>query len=152
MRIFSVTGSFTAFTVARISCVASGRSRINDDPAWPLTTFFTGQPMLMSMIAAPFCSLSLAASAMRSGSQPANCMETGSSHGCQAAFWMLCRVSRIIASDAIISVTVKPAPNRLTSVRNGMSVTPVIGARITGTSMRLGPIWMGAIRLIARGP
>ena len=24
-----------------------------------------------------------------------------------------------------------------------MSVTPVIGARITGVSMRTGPIWMG---------
>ena len=45
MRIFSVTGSFTAFTVARINWVASGRSRIRLEPAWPLTTFFTGTDM-----------------------------------------------------------------------------------------------------------
>ena len=38
--------------------------RIKADPASPLTTFLTGQPMLMSMIAAPRCSLSFAASAL----------------------------------------------------------------------------------------
>ena len=47
-------------------------SRISEEPAWPLTTFFTGQPKLMSMIAAPRSSLSLAASAITSGSQPAS--------------------------------------------------------------------------------
>ncbi len=44
---------------------------------------------------------------------------------------------------AIISVTLRPEPKRRTSVRNGMSVTPVIGARITGQSIRTGPIWIG---------
>ncbi|VVT13692.1 hypothetical protein SPHINGO391_440147 [Sphingomonas aurantiaca] len=28
-------------------------------------------------------------------------------------------------------------------MRNGMSVTPVIGASTTGLSIRTGPIWMG---------
>src|SRR5947209_1958563 len=51
MRVLSVTGTFTALTVASISFAAKGRSRISADPASPLTTFLTGQPMLMSMIA-----------------------------------------------------------------------------------------------------
>jgi hypothetical protein len=43
------------------------------------------------------------------------------------------RVSRIIASLAIISDTTRPAPSRLTSLRNGKSLTPDIGARMTGS-------------------
>jgi hypothetical protein len=89
---------------------ASLRSRIKADPASPLTTFRTGQPMLMSMIAAPRSSLSFAASAMSLGEQPASCIETGSSLGSQAIFWMDWRVSRIAAWLAIISLTVTPAP------------------------------------------
>ena len=72
IRIFSVTGTFTALTVASMIAAASGRSRISAYPASPFTTFFTGQPMLMSMIAAPRCSLSFAASAITCGSQPAS--------------------------------------------------------------------------------
>jgi len=44
---------------------------------------------------------------------------------------------------AIISLTVSPAPYRFTTLRNGRSVTPVIGARITGSSMRTEPISIG---------
>ena len=110
MRVLSVTGTFTALTVASMIAAASGRSRISAEPASPLTTFFTGQPMLMSMIAAPRCSLSLAASAITCGSQPASCIETGSSAGSHSAFWSDWRVSRIIAWLAIISLTVSPAP------------------------------------------
>ena len=84
------------------------RSRISAEPAQPFTTFFTGQPMLMSMIAAPRCSLSLAASATTRGSQPASCIDTGSSHGSHRDFWSDWRVSRTIASLAIISLTVSP--------------------------------------------
>ena len=51
--------------------------------------------------------------------------------------------SEPIASLAIISETTRPAPNRLTRRRNGMSVTPDMGARMTGTSMLIGPIEMG---------
>ena len=47
---------------------------------------------------------------MLRGSQPTSCIETGSSIRSQAAFWMLWRVSRIAASLAIISVTLRPEP------------------------------------------
>src|SRR5579863_9588793 len=144
MRILTVTGTSTALTTASISREASGKSRISADPASPLTTFFTGQPILISMIAAPRSALSLAASAISRGSQPANCSETGSSTASQADFWSDWRVSRIIAGLAIISVTFNPEPKPRTSLRNGMSVTPVIGARITGQATTTGPIRIGA--------
>jgi hypothetical protein len=51
VRILSVTGSFTAFTVASRMRAAWTSSRISAEPAWPFTTFFTGQPKLMSMMA-----------------------------------------------------------------------------------------------------
>jgi hypothetical protein len=53
-----------------------------------------------------------------------------------------CRFCRIIASLAIISDTTSPAPLCFTRRRNGRSVTPDIGARITGSSSFTGPIWM----------
>ncbi len=43
------------------------------------------------------------------------------------------RFSRTMAQLAIISETTMPAPNLLARRRNGRSVTPDIGARITGT-------------------
>src|SRR5439155_20716279 len=82
-------------------------------------------------------------SAITCGSQPASWSDTGSSTGSHGDFWSDWRVSRIIAWLAIISLTVSPAPYRLTTRRNGRSVTPVIGARITGASIRIGPMWMG---------
>ena len=81
-----MTGTETAFTVASMIAAASLRSRISAEPASPFTTFFTGQPMLMSTIAAPLSSLSFAASAMSAGEQPASCIETGSSIGSHIAF------------------------------------------------------------------
>ncbi len=86
MRIFTVTGTETAFTVASIRRIASGTSRISAEPAYCPTTLRTGQPKLMSMIAAPLSSCSFAASAIEAGSQPTNCIETGSSIGCHADF------------------------------------------------------------------
>jgi hypothetical protein len=48
-------------------------------------------------------------------------------------------------SLVVISDTAKPAPSRLHSSRNGLSVTPAIGARITFGSMRCGPISIRAL-------
>ena len=143
IRIFTVTGTSTAFTVASMSLVASPTSFINAEPAsWP-TTLRTGQPKLISMMSAPLPCCSLAASAMLWGSQPTSCIDTGSSIGSHAAFWTDWRVSRMAASLAIISVTLRPEPYFRTSLRNGRSVTPVIGARITGVSMTTLPILIG---------
>jgi hypothetical protein len=41
---------------------------------------------------------------------------------------------------AIISETTSPAPKRLARRRKGKSVTPDMGARITGLSSVIGPI------------
>jgi hypothetical protein len=59
------------------------------------------------------------------------------------------RVSRIAAWLAIISVTLRPEPKLRTIRRNGRSETPVIGARITGVSIRTLPIWIGFKRATA---
>ena len=61
------------------------------------------------------------------------------------------RVSRIIAWLAIISETTSPAPKRLTSRRNGRSEMPDKGAKTTGASNAIGPIWMLIIRAFRRG-
>src|SRR5258708_8944375 len=50
-----------------------------------------------------------------------------------------CRVSRMAAWLAIISDTTSDAPRRFTMRRNGRSVTPDIGARITGSSIATEP-------------
>src|SRR5882757_6286802 len=50
-----------------------------------------------------------------------------------------CRVSRMAAWLAIISDTTSDAPRRFTMRRNGRSVTPDIGARITGSSISTEP-------------
>ncbi len=64
VRIFNVTGTETAFAVASMIFAALLTSRIKAEPAQPLTTFLTGQPMFMSMISAPMSSFSFAASAI----------------------------------------------------------------------------------------
>ena len=45
-------------------------------------------------------------------------------------------LSREEAQEAIISETTMPAPNCLAVLRNGRSVTPDMGARMTGVSIR----------------
>ena len=105
-----------------------------------LTTFFTGQPKLMSIIAAPRSAFSFAASAITSGSQPASWTAMGNSSAQLVESFLDSRVCRIIAWLAIISDTTSPAPARLTKRRNGMSVTPDMGARMTGADRRIGPI------------
>src|SRR5690606_40111061 len=45
-------------------------------------------------------------------------------------------------SAVVISETAYPAPRRLQSSRNGLSVTPAIGARISGGEIGWGPIIM----------
>jgi hypothetical protein len=86
--------------------------------------------------------LSRAASAITAGSQPASWTAIGCSSGSERSMRRLWRVSRIIACEAIISETTSPAPKRLTRRRNGRSLIPESGARITGASSRRGPIWM----------
>ncbi|MNW15375.1 hypothetical protein D3C71_2138580 [compost metagenome] len=57
VRIFSVTGTSTALTTASRMRATSASSRISAEPAQALHTFLAGQPMLMSMICAPWSTL-----------------------------------------------------------------------------------------------
>ena len=78
VRNFSVTGTSTAATTAS-SMEATKISSCNKaEPHHLLHTFFTGQPMLISMICAPLSTLKRAASANICGSAPAICTALGS--------------------------------------------------------------------------
>ncbi len=137
MRIFSVTGTGTARTVASRIAAAAASSRISAEPAcWPSATFFTGQPKLMSIRSAPRSTAKRAASAIAAGSQPASCRALMPPAPSISAIASVLRFSRIIAQEAIISDTTMPAPSCFASRRNGRSVTPDIGARMTGVSIR----------------
>ena len=57
VRIFRVTGTFTAFTTAAIILATSFSSAISADPAMTRQTFFAGQPMFMSIMSAPLSTL-----------------------------------------------------------------------------------------------
>jgi hypothetical protein len=100
------------------------------EPAMTLQTFFAGQPMLMSMICAPWSTLKRAASAIMAGSAPAIWTETGAS----SPVWSMRRCVFLLpqsnALEDTISETARPAPCVRHNWRNGRSVTPAIGARI----------------------
>ena len=49
LRVFTVTGRCVASITARMIRVMSSGSRRQPDPPFRCTTFFTGQPKLMSM-------------------------------------------------------------------------------------------------------
>src|SRR6266849_5115403 len=70
-RIFRVTGTGAAATVASTRLIAWSRSRISADPDQPLVTCRAGQPMLMSMMAAPPSATMRAPTAIHFASQPA---------------------------------------------------------------------------------
>ncbi len=144
MRIFSVTGTLTAPTVASSSRAARISSRISADPACcPTATFLAGQPKLMSIRSAPRSTAIRAACAIASGSQPASCTAFGPSSSAVSAMRSVAAFSRTMAHEAIISDTTSPAPSRRASRRYGRSVTPDIGARITGLSITTPPRSIG---------
>ena len=147
-RIFSVTGTSTeAATAARIA-PASGSSRISAEPDSLPVTFFAGQPILISMKVAPRSAAMRAASAMICGSQPASCTDSGTSLTVSMrSLRISLRTSRRMAALATISVTTRPPPARRTARRNGMSVTPDIGARMAACGTVIPPM----VRLIASG-
>ncbi len=55
-----------------------------------------------------------------------------------------------MAQDAIISDTTIPVPSRLAKRRNGKSVTPDIGARITGVSIVTARAPLPSVRRLCR--
>ncbi len=132
VRIFNVTGTSTAATTTiRISRTRLS-SFIRAEPAALLQTFFAGHPMLMSIICAPWAALKRAALASISGSPPAICTERGSGSPVWSRRKRDFRVCQRLLSAITISDTARPAPRRRHKSRNGRSVTPAIGATISG--------------------
>ena len=142
-RIFTVTGTFTAFTMAVTQRSARRMSFSSAEPAPPLVTLLAGQPMFRSTRSAPAASHSAAPSARASGRPPEICMDRGRSPVAaiiRSAF-TACRIS---ASLLIISDTVSPTPpiSRM-NFRKGWSVISCRGAMTKRLGTRTGPIWNG---------
>ncbi len=147
IRIFNVTGTGTARTTVCSIRWAAASSRIRAEPAiCPTATFLTGHPKLISIRSAPRSTAIRAASAMASGSHPASCTAFGPPASATSAMRRVVSFSRTIAHEAIISETTRPAPSLRTNRRNGRSVTPDMGARITGVSRTTPPRSMGRSR------
>src|SRR5207342_1693867 len=84
---------------------------------------------------------------MIDGSVPAICTLTGAG---SPTWSMRCRDFAVFqkrGSEVVISDTHRPAPMRLQSTRNGLSVTPAMGARITFGARVCGPMRMAPASL-----
>ena len=115
VRIFRVTGMLTAPTTASRICCTSGSFCSRADPAITLHTFLAGQPMLMSMICAPWSALYFAASAIIFGSAPAICTDLGSTSPVWSARRRVFSEPHSSELLATISETAMPAPSCLHS-------------------------------------
>ena len=139
-RIFTVTGTFTAFTMAVTQRSANLMSRSSAEPAPPLVTLLAGQPMFRSTMSAPAASHSTAPSARASGRPPEICMDSGRSPVAAIIFsaFTACRIS---ASLLIISDTVSPTPpiSRM-NLRKGWSVISWSGAITRRLDTSMGPM------------
>jgi len=98
--------------------------------------------MLMSMMAAPQASAMRAPSPIQCAAQPANCTTCVAKPPPSARSSASGRRSAR-SSLAVISDTTRPAPRRATKRRKGASVTPDIGAKITGLGSATLPIIIG---------
>src|SRR5687768_4816858 len=141
LRIFTVTGIFTAFAIAAMIDAACSGSRIRLQPALCLAIFGTGQPMLTSTMLAPICSTTRAASAIFAGSPPKIWIETGRSSSVYSAYSSVRSMPRTRPSLLTISDTTRPQPPcRFTRRRNEVSVMPAIGETTNGDSRVTGPM------------
>ena len=133
-RVFTVTGTLTAFTTSRVISSMSGMFCSMPAPAPLPATFFTGQPKLRSMTSGCTCSTIFAASTMACTSRPYICMPTGRSSSHIVSLLTVAFTERTSASALTNSVYTIAAPYLLHSMRNPMSVTSSIGARNSGFS------------------
>src|SRR4051794_8954354 len=139
-RSFTVTGRPLPSTAPRAMATALSGSSSSDAPAPVLTTFLTGQPMLMSIRSAPASRAFSAAIFMTSGSCPNSWIETGCSSG-----WMRRNSRRVRLSPYLIpklepiSDTARPAPWGRACMRMNQLPIPASGARIARFGRRTPP-------------
>ena len=98
---------------------------------------------LLQRTLAPFASAMRAPSAIHLASQPAS-WTTWMPAPCPSARSRASRLPSTRAELAVISEITRPAPRRDTSRRNGASVIPDMGARITWFGMTIWPIFRAA--------
>src|SRR5207249_8214168 len=107
-RIFAVTGTPTAATIAPRTPAVAWTSRASAAPLPRLTTLATGQPRLTSTTAAPRATQTCAASAMTLVSQPTSWAATGSVPAGKSSNLNAASLLRTTASAATISVDTSP--------------------------------------------
>ena len=146
-----MTGRWVERATARMTSSTRPRSFRHPEPPLRFTTFFTGQPKLMSMNSGWNTSVtSAAASPIGPGSAPKICTPIGRSSAPKRSLLSVASFSRRIPSAERNSVTTTSAPKRRQSRRNGDSDTPAIGARKSGTSWATGYGKAGMIRKLHR--
>ena len=130
---------------AAMIAATSASSRSRADRAHALQTFFAGQPMLMSTICAPCSHAAPGGRRERAGSRPAICTtdRLGLARWCDADAALRVRQSRGRTSSSPRH-RVARRRGRLAQQRNGLSVTPAIGARNARPSSRYGPMTIGS--------
>ena len=139
LRIFTVTGRCVALCTARMIRCTKPKSFRHPDPPLFFTTFFTGQPKLMSMKSGLQASVTIsAARAMTVASAPYSWIPTGRSASSNRMSWNRCSKPRATPTAEINSDTTTSAPNRRAMSRNGDSDTPAMGARKRGNSCPTG--------------
>src|SRR5690606_15343064 len=103
-------------------------------PAFLQTTFFTGQPKVISTMSGLDSVTISTACNIESSSAPKICIPTGLSFSYISSFMTLLAASRINPSEDINSVYTTSAPCSLQSARKGGSLTSSMGARSKGNS------------------
>ena len=145
-RVFTVTGSFTDWTMALVISTINGTLFSIPAPAPRVTILRTGQPKLMSIKSGRASSTIRAACTIASIKCPYSCMPIGRSPSSISSFLSVLRASRINPSDDTNSVYIMSAPKCLHIKRNEGSVTSSIGARKRGFS----PKSISLIRMLGK--
>src|SRR5229473_2655844 len=140
-RSLIVSGIFTAVRTARKISPSNGKSRSKPEPPH-FTTFFAGQPKLISTASKPRSSTIFAASAITAGFAPKSCAVMGCSSSWKKRYRRVFFALRVMPSELVNSVISRPQPPRPRMTRRkSVSVTPAMGARTAAGRMVRSRIW-----------
>src|ERR1700674_5043394 len=140
-RSLMVRGIFTGARTERKIVSSRGRSRRRPEPPH-FTTFFAGQPRLMSTASKPRSSTILAAPAITAGFAPKSCAVMGCSSSWKKRYRKVFSALRVMPSELVNSVISRPQPPRpRITRRKSVSVTPAMGASTAAGRMVRSRIW-----------
>ena len=132
--VFTVTGNRVPFITDLVRRTIKSISFKTPAPAPLFTTFFTGQPKLISTRSGFTASQILALISIASSSPPKIWIPKGRSSSEKSSFFKLFMASLINPSLLMNSLYIKSAPLSLQTARKGGSLTSSIGANSKGNS------------------